>query len=994
MPPLKHDSLSDLPEVPARLAAACGPEFWRSLEELTDSEEFRIYLDREFPGFSEPLSLSLDRREFLRLTAASLALAGLSGCEGPPQKWLVPYERSPELMAPGQPLFFATAAILDGYAHPVLVESNMGRPTKVEGNPVHPASLGATDIFAQASVLDLWDPDRSQTVVHRGRLALWDDFLSAITARLTQLTDVQGEGLRLLTETLTSPTLDAQLQALLARFPKAQWHSYQPLGTGNAYEGARMAFGEPVECRYRFDKASVILAIDADFLGQGPGHLRHARDFAARRIPDDEGKAMNRLYVLESVPSVTGAVADHRWPVRACDVEALAHSIAHELGVPGVAPATTPSSVPPPWLKALVKDLRQQSGSSLVIAGERQPPQVHALVHAMNHALGNIGATVEYSAPVPFRPENPNASLSRLAKDMAEGRVDTLLILGGNPVYNAPSDLNFGGLLAKTGFSCHLSLYEDETSGFTDWHIPQAHFLESWGDARAFDGSVSILQPLIAPLYGGKSVHEFLAACLDEPLREGHDIVRENWRSQYGGEDFDTFWNNALKNGWMPDTAYPTRKLAPVTKLTFAPPPSPAATAGHGLEIIFAPDPTIGDGRFANNGWLQELPKPVLGLTWDNAALLGPELAERLGLLNEDVAELRYRGRQIEAPVWIVPGQADGVVILTLGYGRNRGGHIAAQRGYNAYALRHSDRPWFDDVLEIRKTGRRQALAAVQHHHAMVGRPIVQTATLTEYRENPNFARLGGEPEESLYPPRPSPGYSWGMSIDLNRCIGCNACTVACQAENNIPVVGKEEVIKGREMHWIRVDRYYRGDAKNPQTFFQPVPCMHCEKAPCEYVCPVEASIHDSEGLNVQVYNRCIGTRFCSNNCPYKVRRFNFFKYSDSTPSLKAQKNPDVTVRWRGVMEKCTYCLQRISAARIAAEKENRKIRDGEVVTACQAVCPAEAIVFGDLNDPASRVNASKASPRRYALLAELNIRPRTTYLARVSNPNPDVEKG
>ncbi len=970
MPPL------DVAAIRSRLAEAGGPDFWRSLEELAESAEFRQYLDHEFPELAR--AFPVDRRQFLQLAAALLGGMGLSACEGPPQKWIVPYQRSPEWMVPGQPLFFASCVLLDGYAMPVLVESNMGRPTKVEGNPGHPASLGSTDIYAQAGVLDLWDPERSKAVSHRGNPSSWDEFHAALMARLSALP--QGEGLYLLTETFTSPALNAQMQALLARYPKARWHRYHPLATGNAYEGTRLAFGKPLECRYHFDQAAVILSLDADFLREGPAHLRHARDFAARRDPN---AAMNRLYVLESAPGLAGAVADHRFAARACDIEAWALRIARALGVAGISAA---SSEAPTWLGALARDLQNAEGASVVIAGERQPPIVHALAHAINFKLKNVGTTVEYTEPASLA--LGDADLRGLAAELAAGKVDTLLMLGGNPAYNSPVDLDFSGQLAKAGFSCQLSLYEDETSAAAEWHVPLAHELESWGDARAFDGSVTIQQPLIAPLYGGRSGLEFLAACLGEPQRDGYDIVREYWRTHFTGGDFESLWQSALRKGWIEGSAFPTLAVEPVAGLSFVPP----SVDHSGLEVQFIADPTVHDGRFANNGWLQELPKPLLGLAWDNAALIGPALAERLGLANEAMAELDYRGRRIEAPVWIMPGLADRTVILPLGYGR--GGRVASGCGFNAYALRQFDRPWFDDGLQIRGTGRSHALAAVQHHHAMLGRPIVQTATLAEFRANPNFANATLEPAASLYPPYPREGYAWGMSIDLNRCIGCNACTIACQAENNIPVVGKAEVMRGREMHWIRVDRYYRGSLDNPQTLFQPVPCMHCEQAPCEYVCPVEASIHDAEGLNVQVYNRCIGTRFCSNNCPYKVRRFNFLDYVDERPGIKAQKNPDVTVRWRGVMEKCTYCLQRISTARIAAEKENRRLRDGEVVTACQAVCPTEAIVFGDINDPASRVSRAKASPLNYSLLGELGTRPRTTYLARVANPNPEIDAG
>jgi MoCo/4Fe-4S cofactor protein with predicted Tat translocation signal len=969
----------NLAEVRARLAGQTGRTFWKSLEELTDSPAFQDYLTHEFPHLAEPAGLTMNRRDFLKLIAASLALAGLTACSREPQEKIVPHVYSPrEELVAGLPLFFATAGLLGGYAMGILVRSDMGRPTKIEGNPLHPASLGATDVFTQASVLDLWDPDRSQTLKYRGRIATWDTLLAVITARIHEFERTQGRGLRILTETITSPTLAHQLKALLKRYPKAKWHQYEPLNRSNTLEGSRLAFGEPLEPRYDFTRADTVLSLDADFLGLFPGSVRYAHDFMSRR----QAETMNRLYAVESSPTLTGAFADHRLALPARDIEAVARLVARRLGI-NVEQSYAPVSEQ--WIAAVARDLKP--AASLVLAGDAQPPFVHALAQAMNAALGNIGATVTYSDPVAANPINHIDSLKELIVDLAQGNVTTLMILGGNPVFTAPADLKFSAWLRKASLSIHLGLYDDETAEACDWHIPEAHSLEEWSDARAFDGTVTVLQPLIAPLYHGHSAHELLAVLMGEPRASTYDIVRTYWQSQNRAPDFEVFWKKLLHEGLIEGSALPSKSVVLRHDFLSLKPLQPEP----GLELLFAPDPTVYDGRFANNGWLQELPKSLTKLTWDNAALISPALAERLNLASEEMVELRYRGRSAHAPIWITPGHPDNSVTVTLGYGRIRTGHVGAGAGFNAYALRTSNSPWFGGSLTIHKTGKHYPLATTQHHFRMEGRDILRVGTLAEYRTNPSFAQQA-LPAASLYQEFKYQGYQWAMVINLNACIGCSACTIACQAENNIPIVGKEEVGRGREMHWIRVDRYYQGPPDTPDTYFQPVPCMHCEQAPCEPVCPVEASVHDSEGLNVQVYNRCIGTRFCSNNCPYKVRRFNWLQYSSNIPSLMAQKNPEVTVRDRGVMEKCTYCVQRINAARIEAEKEGHRIRDGDVVTACQAACPTEAITFGDLNDPESRVRQLKASPLNYALLTELNTRPRTTYLAKLTNPNPEIE--
>ena len=1011
----------DLALVRARLSAAQGPQYWRSLEEIAETEEFREFLHREFPQGASEWNDPLGRRQFLKLMGASLALAGLTGCTRQPRETIMPYVRAPEEIVPGQPLFFASAMPLGGMAKGVLVESHMGRPTKIEGNPEHPASLGATDVFAQAAVLTLYDPDRSQTLTHLGEINSWSTFLGDLREALSAQRQSKGAGLRVLTETVTSPTLAYQIKALLKEFPSAKWHQYEPANRDNVLEGSLLAFGEFVETQYRFEKASVILALDCDFLTSGPASLRYTRQFTARRRLQEGQSEMNRLYVVESTPSITGAKADHRLPLQAGQVENFVWAVARELGIPG-GELTATGSIHSDWIAALARDLKKHRSASLVIAGEEQPPVVHALAHAMNQVLGNAGRTVVYTNSVEAHPVNQIKSLRELVKDVDSGHVDILLMLGGNPVYNAPADLGFKERLYKVNLRIHLGLYQDETSEFCHWHIPEAHFLESWSDIRAYDGTVTILQPLIAPLYGGKSAHELLAAFTDQPDRSSYDIVRNYWEgllaarpgrgpgvakaasipshSKEPSGDFELFWRKALHDGFIADSGFlPKQVTVRNTDFSREQVVTEVATSNN-LEVIFRPDPHIHDGRFANNGWLQELPKPLTRLTWDNAALISPATAEQLGLANEEWVEMNYKGRRLQAPVWILPSHAKDSVTVHLGYGRTRAGKVGNGQGFNAYSIRTVGAPWFDSGLKLQKTGRRYSLACTQHHHSMEGRKPVRVGTLEEYHQHPDFVQEMGEtppPSLTLYQEYKYEGYAWGMVIDLNACTGCNACTVACQAENNIPIVGKDEVANGREMHWIRVYRYYKGEGEraldNPETYHQPVPCMQCENAPCELVCPVAATSHSTEGLNDMVYNRCVGTRYCANNCPYKVRRFNFLLYSDfETPSLKMLRNPDVTVRSRGVMEKCTYCVQRINAVKIEAEKEDRQVRDGEIVTACEAVCPAQAIVFGNINDPNSRVSKLKAQKLNYGLLADLNTRPRTTYLAALCNPNPEIK--
>jgi len=968
--------------------------YWRGLDELAQSEEFKNSLHREFPEHPSEWLEGMDRRHFLKITSATLALAGLTACTRQPAERIVPYVKQPEELVPGKPLFFATAMPLGGFAAGLLVESHEGHPTKIEGNPDHPMSLGATNVFHQASLLDLYDPDRSQAILNGGEISSWETFLSDLNDALRIQQTKGGGGLRILTETVASPTLYAQIQAILEKFPGARWHQYEPINRDNVYEGARLAFGEIFETHYHFDKAKIIVSLDSDFLFSHPASLRYAREFInARRVNvgRDEG---NRLYVVESTPTITGSNADHRLPLASGEIEYFARGLAQELGAIAPSASYRPNPAMDKWIKAVAGDLQQNRGAAVIIAGDQQPPIIHALAHVMNHFLGNAGSTVSYTSPILSSPLSQVESLQQLNDDLKNGNVYLLVILGGNPVFNAPVDFYFEENLMKAKLRVHLGADVNETSAYCQWHIPQNHFLESWSDARAFDGTASIIQPLIFPLYAGKSAHELLDALWQTQSRSDYEIVRAYWQSQNHWPDFEKGWRRALHDGLIEGTANPAKNIS-LQALSLA----PAVPDVKMLELTFHPDPTLWDGRFANNGWLQELPKPISKLTWDNPALISPELARRENLSSGDMVELEFQNNKLRMPVWVTPGQAENSIALTLGYGRSCVGHVGQGTGFDTYHLRTSGAFWSGTGVTLRKTGDRYGLASTQTEHVIDSdeRQIFRETTLADFLLNPKLIEQSTETPsraDTLFKPQEHDyeGYHWGMAIDLTACIGCNACIIACQAENNIPVVGKDQVARHRAMHWLRVDSYFSGSADAPQISHQPVPCMHCENAPCELVCPVGATVHDHEGLNLQVYNRCIGTRYCSNNCPYKVRRFNFYQYADNkTPSLKPMRNPNVTVRSRGVMEKCTYCIQRISVARIQSKLDGRKIADGEIKTACQQVCPAEAIVFGDISDLQSRVSKLKAHALNFSMLGQLNTRPRTTYSAKVRNPNPEL---
>ena len=983
--------------------ARSGREFWRSLDEMANSPSFQSWIEREFPQGAAEMRDPRSRRTFLKLMGASLALASLTGCQfaiKPPARKIVPYVRQPELVIPGRPLFYATAMVQHGYALGLLAESHEGRPTKVEGNPDHPSSLGSTDRFAQASLLTMYDPDRSMSVQKAGQDSSWDAFTAELKAALGQ----QGAGLRILTETITSPTLAADIQKVLAAFPQSRWFQYEPLARNSVNAGARLALGQDAQVLYDFTKAQIVVALDSDFTSTGVGNVRYARDFASRRRVTKEQHEMNRLYVAEPMPTPTGSVADHRLPIRASQVESLARAIAQALGVSGVAAGSGLSDKENAWAAAVAKDLQAHAGSSVVVVGDEQPAIVHGLAHAINQNLGNVGATVQYIAPVETQPVNQLEQITELVNEMRGGQVQALLMIGGNPVYNAPADLDFAAALKQVPLSIHHSLYVDETSSVSSWHLNATHYLEEWGDARGHDGTPTLIQPLIAPLYNGKSASEVLNIVAGTPDQGGFAGLQARWQGQGLAGDFAKTWHTALQKGVLPAPPAAALSVSVSTDFASGSPSTPIAD----LEVIFRPDHSIGDGFFANNGWLMELPRPITKLTWDNAVHLSPATAAELGLVEGDLVDLSVGGRAVTGPVQVVPGQAEKTIVVHLGFGRSKAGRIGTfegqPTGFNAYTLRTSQAPYFVGGAQIAKKGQSYLLAHTQLHFMLEGRKkdIVPSGTLAEFVANEEFLHPHGEHEPlSLFPEHEYTGYAWGMSIDLNVCTGCNACVMACQSENNISIVGKDQISRGRETSWIRLDQYFEGDANDPIMTVQPMLCQHCELAPCELVCPVAATSHDSEGLNVMVYNRCVGTKYCSNNCPYKVRRFNYLAYGyldksdDDYPnrpqSLRLMYNPDVTVRSRGVMEKCSYCVQRISEARIDAEKADRRISDGEVITACQQACPTQAIVFGDINDPNAAVTKVKANPRTYNVLPELNTKPRTTYLARLRNVNPEL---
>jgi molybdopterin-containing oxidoreductase family iron-sulfur binding subunit len=1026
-----------LAEVRAKLDGKTGKRYWKNLDELASTPAFHALMEEEFPkqsmgGVGEWLD-STSRRGFLKVMGASFALAGLAGCTKQPDEPIYPYVKQPEDLILGKPMFFATAHPFPTGAIPVLVKSDAFRPIKIEGNPEHPASKGKSDAITQATLLGLYDPDRSQRVVHRGVTTDFSAFQSAFVANMAAKKG-SGAGVYFLSQTITSPTLAGQWKQVQAAYPQAKLVQYDAVNRDAAMTASKAVFGEFVDAQYKLEDADVILSLDADFLSgiTHPGFLTLAAAYAERHRYE-AGKTMNRLYVVESMATVTGFKAEHRLGLKPSDLEKFAQALV------GGGSAGSPEAQK--FAVGVLADLKKNAGRCVVIPGEQAPASVHAAAYLLNAQLGNVGKTVVYTETVNPLPSIQGDELKALVADMNAGKVEWLVVLGGNPLYDAPADLNFAAAYAKVPNTVHLGMYVDETAEASQWHINQAHYLESWSDARTYDGTLTVIQPMIEPLYDGKTAHQILQILLAAPGLSAMTAVA-NYAKPYTKDEAG--WRKALHSGWVDGSAFAPKTISP--KGTALPATSPAG----GVEISFRPDAGLYDGRYANIGWLQETPRQVTNLSWDNAALMSLETMSALKLEETDVVELKLNGRTVKAPVLMVPGHPDNAITVHLGSGHRIGGRVGAGVGFNAYLIRTSDAPLSAANLQIRKVDTGYDICVTKVHniehrgsfaqhdlekpesdkegvyslagHEAMERSIIRYATLDEVKANPNFAHEGGASgaligkvgygvqgetpgkDETFFPttwdykkPEASTGgatiqNAWGMAIDLNSCIGCNACIVSCYAENNIPVVGREQVKVGRNMQWIRIDTYFEGDLHAPKAHFQPMTCQHCENAGCEQVCPVGATVHTPEGINTMVYNRCVGTRYCSNNCPYKVRRFNFLLYSDyETESLKFMRNPDVSVRSRGVMEKCSYCIQRIEAVKIEADKENRAIRDGEIVTACQQACPTNAIVFGNINDPASAVAKRKAEERDYQVLADLNYRPRTTYTAGVINPNPEL---
>jgi molybdopterin-containing oxidoreductase family iron-sulfur binding subunit len=969
--------------------------YWRSLEQRAGDPQAQSFAEREFQeGASELPDVS--RRHMLQLLGASLSLAGIASCRRPVEK-IVPYVNAPEQVIPGIPRYFATTMPVGLDAYGVVVESHEGRPNKIEGNELHPSTIGRSNSWIQAAPLNLYDPDRSPHPLASGEHSDWAAFASSWSTIESSLGD--GAGLAILTESWASPTKARLAAAIRTRYPAATWATYESVSDENIFAGLAIATGQPMRPLYHLDQARVVVSLDADILQTESDNVRNTAGYAKARQIDKAGHGeMNRLWAVEATHSVTGANADHRIRLAASQIPAFVAALGARLSVSGLS-GTMPTAVDSKVVDALIDDLQHHRGSSLLVAGRRQSAEVHAAVYAINAALGNVGQTLDLrelaDTAIPDR-----GSLASLVATMNGGQISTLVMLGGNPVYDAPADLDFAAALAKVSTTIHLADRVDETSAQVMWHLPRTHFLEHWSDARSADGTMSIVQPLIRPLFDAKSDDELMglialgADAESGAWPSGYELVRATWAN---GDT--SAWDRTLHDGLLAGSALPPQTPAPIAT------PRPQATNSSGMELIFAASAAVLDGRFANNAWLQELPESMTKVTWDNAAILSPATATANSLKNGDRVKLTHDGVEAELPVWIVPGQADDTVVVALGYGRTHCGRVGDGVGVDVHPMRRS--ATFDLAVgaSLAKVEGDHKFGQTQDHGSLEEpdlplstprkRPIAREATLEDYRKHPTFASemVNVPHEHSLWEDHKyDTGYQWGMTIDLNACTGCNACVIACQAENNVPVVGRDEVHNGREMHWLRMDRYFAGDESNPEVMFQAVPCMHCENAPCEQVCPVSATVHDSEGLNAMVYNRCIGTRYCANNCPYKVRRFNFFNFTKDTPEIvQMAQNPDVTIRSRGVMEKCTYCVQRINAGRIHAKLEEREIRDGEVRSACQQACPANAIEFGNILDPGAKITAAKNSDRNYSMLAELLTKPRTTYLAKIRNPHPQL---
>ncbi len=1027
-------STADVAAKPVPAHAGSESKVWRSREDLADSAEYAAFRTNEFlPGAADAEELAGDsspsRRTFLKVMGASMAMAGLTGCRRPTEQ-ILPYARMPEDVVPGLPNFYATAMPFAGIVQALLVESYEGRPTKVEGNPEHPVSLGKSGVFAQASILNLYDPDRSRNVFHDGASSTWQEFVTA-----AQGVNLDGASVAVIAEPSSSATQAGVRQQFEQRFPGARWIELHADGDDVSALGTQAAFGRPLRPHYKFSGADYIVSFDADFIGsENPNSVWNSREYAASRNVDVRG-SMSRLYSFESTYTGTGGMADHRKALRACDISHVAAAIGQGLGM-GSGSRGASDFASDPMVRAIIQDVQAAGGNAAFVPGPTQPLEVHALCASLNAQFG--GNVVDYldtgAGPLTLVAQ----SLSPLVDDMRAGRVQFLLMLGTNPVYSLPAELNFAEALSNVSASVHVGLHRDESGQLATWHIPAAHYLEAWGDGRAWDGTRSIVQPLIAPLYeAAHSDLEILNLFATGESTSGYDLVRGTLRPALGSEDA---WRTALHDGFVPNSQYAVAGVAGA-----APDLSGLPVMGEGeTEIVFRSSPKLADGAYSNNPWMQELPHPVSKLVWDNAAVMslataeanGANIALKKGKHHADIITLTVSGSECNLPVWIQEGHPDGSITVDLGYGRDLAserqhadrnllarlfdrdvdvyspGPVANGVGTNVAPMRTLGSMVVGSVSNIASTGDSMLLVTTQDHGSMEGRAIVRMTTLKEYQSNPDVVQhqehildntpwdsyppLWTEPNSASTDPRIANAmYSdqqWGMSIDLNTCSGCNACVVACQSENNIQVVGKDQVSRGRELHWLRIDRYYTGDEANPGMVVQPMMCQHCENAPCESVCPVAATSHSPDGLNEMTYNRCIGTRYCSNNCPYKVRRFNYYNWTKTLPlEVQMAQNPNVTVRFRGVMEKCTYCVQRIRRTQQYAHIEDRQVRDGEISTACQQACPSDAITFGNIADPESAVAKSKHSPRSYDVLAELAVKPRTSYLARLRNPHPSL---
>jgi len=991
------------------------PAYWRSLEELENTPEFVEFLHREFPQAASEFPTGMSRRRWLQLMGASLAMAGVAGCRWE-KETIAPFVTRPANRIPGVPQKFATSLEIGGAIRPLIVTSYDGRPIKVEGHREHPSSFGGTDSFSQAALLNLYDPDRSREILQLDRdgknLRAWDDFAEFMTPLSQQLRDSGGKGVRVLAERSSSLCRKRLFTKLAANWPQAKFVEHEPCSRSNEHLGAKLAFGEAYKSVYDLSRANVVFAIDSDLFDFHPQAVSLIRAWSERRVP--ENGPMNRVYAVESQFSTLGSVADHRLPIRSSDIFELLIKLEDRIkAVSATSESATPTDVKSHtarFIEIVAADLVANPGQSLIVVGPGQPPEVHATAHRLNKLLQNVGVTVSYIAEDPQISVMSLDSIADLVEEIENGDVNFLIILGGNPAYDSRT---FAASMTKVPHRIRIGASVDETSQLSTWHLPQAHSFESWGVGYSHEGLLTIRQPLIDPIFGGISQEEFVNFLCDDERSKGLDILRNTLKEIFSESRFEQEFSRLTHDGFLAD--YRQKKSNPVLRLPLE--NTLPNRSRDGIELVFTPSSSTFDGRFANNGWLQETPAALTKLTWQNAALIAPSTATKLNVATGDIITITVRDQSVEIPAFVLPGQAPNSIALALGYGRTAAGHVGGDVsagvqsvGVNVSSLRGSSSTFIETDVKIAPSGKRVTLATTQDHHAidkvglaeLAGRigELVREGTQKQYLEHPDFAQhtVHHPPLESLWKERSPEGHAWGMSIDLSRCIGCNACMLACQSENNVPIVGPEQVAKGREMHWIRIDRYFSGEIDNPQVVSQPVTCQHCENAPCEQVCPVAATVHSPEGLNDMAYNRCVGTRYCANNCPYKVRRFNFLDYTSHLAKANEELarlmiNPEVTVRSRGVMEKCTFCVQRIQSVKIDSKNNQRAIADGEIQTACQQACPAGAINFGDLLDQQSEVSKSHANPRSYAMLAELNVKPRTKYLARIRNPHPGMDK-